>query len=55
MFNFRVDDLDAVLAALKAERIEQYDDIKEYKYGRFAQITDPEGNQVELWEPAEGF
>lgn len=55
MFNFRVDDLDAVLTALKAEGVELVGEVRTYPYGKFAFIRDPEGNQIELWEPAEGF
>ena len=55
MLNFRVDDLDAVLAQLKAEGVELHSDIQTLEYGRFAKILDPEGNAIELWEPAPGF
>ena len=55
MLNFRVDDLDAVLAQLKAEGVALQGDIQTFGYGRFAKILDPEGNPIELWEPAEGF
>ncbi|RMF79024.1 MAG: VOC family protein [Chloroflexi bacterium] len=55
MFNFRVDDLDAVLAALREEGVQIVGEIRDYVYGRFARIVDPEGNQIELWQPAEGF
>lgn len=55
MLNFRVDDLDGVLAELKKEGIAQHGDIKTYPFGRFARIIDPENNVVELWEPAKGF
>ncbi len=51
MLNFRVDDLDALLAALRAEAVEVDEKIEEYEYGRFAWIMDPEGNRIELWEP----
>ena len=55
MFNFRVDDLDALLEALNQEGVKLQGEIKSYPFGRFARIADPEGNQIELWEPAEGF
>jgi predicted enzyme related to lactoylglutathione lyase len=51
MMNFRVDDLDAVLAALAAEGVEIDPKREDYDYGRFAWIIDPEGNRIELWEP----
>jgi predicted enzyme related to lactoylglutathione lyase len=51
MLNYRVDDLDALLEALKVEGVEIDPHREEYDYGRFAWITDPEGNRIELWEP----
>jgi catechol 2,3-dioxygenase-like lactoylglutathione lyase family enzyme len=51
MINYRVDDLDALLEALRAEGVEIDPKREDYDYGRFAWITDPEGNKIELWEP----
>ena len=51
MINYRVEDLDAVIAALHAEGIEIIAR-EDYDFGRFAWIMDPEGNRVELWQPA---
>jgi predicted enzyme related to lactoylglutathione lyase len=51
MMNFRVADLDALLEALKEEGVEIDPHREDYDYGRFAWITDPEGNRIELWEP----
>lgn len=51
MFNFRVENLDAVLEALRAEGVEIDPKQEDYEYGRFAWIMDPEGNRIELWEP----
>lgn len=53
MINYRVDDLDGLLAELRDRGLAVDDRIEEYEYGRFAWITDPEGNRIELWEPAE--
>ena len=53
MINYRVRDLDALLAKLRAAGVEQVKDVEEYPYGRFAWILDGEGNRVELWEPAQ--
>ena len=53
MLNFRVDGLDALIAALQADGIEVITN-PEWDapgVGRFARIFDPEGNQIELWEP----
>jgi predicted enzyme related to lactoylglutathione lyase len=54
MMNFRVADLDALLAALKQEGVEIDPHREDYDYGRFAWIMDPEGNRIELWEPPKG-
>lgn len=51
MINYRVRDLDAMLAQLRAAGVEVEDRIEEYEYGRFAWARDPEGNRFELWEP----
>ena len=54
MVNYRVDDLDALLAQLRAEGVQVDERLEEYEYGRFGWITDPEGNRIELWEPPKG-
>lgn len=51
MLNFRVDDLDALLAQLRAEGIEASGDVHEDENGRFGWIVDPEGTRIELWQP----
>jgi predicted enzyme related to lactoylglutathione lyase len=51
MVNYRVDDLDALLRELKREGVEVDPHREDYDYGRFAWITDPDGNRIELWEP----
>jgi predicted enzyme related to lactoylglutathione lyase len=52
MVNFRVRDLDALVAQLNAAGIPVEVDAEQYPNGRFARLYDPEGNPVELWEPA---
>lgn len=52
MFNLVVDDLDAALAQVRDGGAEVVGEIEEYDYGRFGWFVDPEGNKVELWEPA---
>lgn len=52
MVNFRVNDLDAFLKHLATKGIEQIGTPKEYEYGKFAWIQDPDGTKIELWEPA---
>jgi predicted enzyme related to lactoylglutathione lyase len=54
MINFRVADLRALIAALKAEGCKVEGDIQESEYGRFGWVVDPEGNKIELWEPPAG-
>ena len=54
MVNFRVDDLHALLAQLRAAGVEVDAKVDEQEYGRFGWIMDPEGNRVELWEPPAG-
>ncbi|WP_416899122.1 MAG: VOC family protein [Minwuia sp.] len=54
MINFRVDDLDRMIAQLEAEGIEVTTDPGwDSEVGRFARIHDPEGNPIELWEPSD--
>jgi predicted enzyme related to lactoylglutathione lyase len=52
MINFRVRDLDAMVEQLRAAGIEVKVDPEKYPNGRFARLRDPEGNPIELWEPA---
>ena|ERR1700722_16366408 len=51
MVNYRVDDLDALIEQLRAANIIIDPKREDGAYGRFAWITDPEGNRVELWQP----
>ncbi len=56
MFNYRVENLVALLKVLKDEGVQVVGEIEEYPYGKFGWIMDPEGNKIELWEPKdEGF
>jgi catechol 2,3-dioxygenase-like lactoylglutathione lyase family enzyme len=50
MLNFRVTDLDAMLAQLRAAGATVEDEISEASFGRFGHAVDPEGNRFELWE-----
>jgi glyoxylase I family protein len=52
MINFRVANLDAMAAQLRAAGISVEIDSDRYPNGRFARLHDPEGNPIELWEPA---
>jgi predicted enzyme related to lactoylglutathione lyase len=52
MVNFRVTDLDAMLAQLRDAGVEVDDRVEEQEFGRFGWAVDPEGNRFELWQPA---
>jgi predicted enzyme related to lactoylglutathione lyase len=51
MINYRVKDLDAILASLRRSGADVDPRIEESEYGRFGWVTDPEGNRIELWQP----
>jgi glyoxylase I family protein len=52
MINFRVRDLDKMAAQLRAAGIEVMIDPEKYPNGKFASLNDPEGNPIQLWQPA---
>jgi predicted enzyme related to lactoylglutathione lyase len=53
MLNFRVHDLEAMLAQLRANGADVAADTQDMEgVGRFGWVTDPEGNRIELWQPA---
>jgi predicted enzyme related to lactoylglutathione lyase len=51
MINYRVDDLDALLAQLRAAGVSVVQGPESHENGRFAWIMDPDENKIELWEP----
>lgn len=51
MVNYVVDDLHAVLDALRKEGVWVDPKVEEFDYGKFGWIMDPDGNRIELWEP----
>src|SRR4051794_3781357 len=53
MINFRVNDLEAMAAQLRQAGESVEIDPERYSIGRFAQLSDPEGNRIQLWEPAD--
>ncbi|WP_333599141.1 VOC family protein [Flavobacterium sp.] len=53
MINYRVHDLEALLAALKEEGVTIVGEMESHSYGKFGWILDPEGNKIELWEPTD--
>ncbi len=50
--NFRVADLDGMVEQLVGAGIAVEVDPEPYPIGRFAQLRDPEGNAIQLWQPA---
>ena len=54
MVNYRVADLDRLLALLREEGCEVLDASESSEFGKFGWVVDPEGNKVELWQPPEG-
>ena len=55
MVNYRVDDLDAMLAQLRAAGCAVDAKVDSSEQGRFGWVIDPEGNKVELWQPPPGM
>ncbi len=51
LLNYRVKDLDGLLASLRRKGVAVDRKVEDTPYGRFGWITDPEGNRIELWEP----
>lgn len=51
MINYRVDDLDGLLEALRQAEVQVVGGPEAHENGRFAWILDPAGNKLELWEP----
>jgi len=51
MLNYRVADMDGLLAALQEEGVEIVGEVQVEPNGKFAWIMDPEGRKIELWEP----
>ena len=51
MMNYRVENLEELLEALKDEGVTVMDEIQKVEEGKFGWIMDLEGNKIELWEP----
>ena len=51
MVNYRVDDMDGILAQLREGGVDILKGPESHENGKFAWIVDPDGNKVELWEP----
>ena len=54
MVNYRVEDLAALLKALREEGCNVLEKTDDSEYGKFGWVMDPEGNKVELWQPPAG-
>jgi len=52
MINFRVHDIDKMVTQLRTAGIEVKDPESYPNIGRFTRLYDPEGNPIELWQPA---
>lgn len=51
MVNYRVENLEALVAELRTEGVTITDTVQTFSYGKFVHIMDIEGNKIELWEP----
>ena len=54
MVNYRVEDLHGLIKALREEGCNVLEKVDDSEYGKFGWVIDPEGNKVELWQPAAG-
>lgn len=53
MFNLVVDNLEEALKQVADGGAEVVGEIEKSEYGNFGWFVDPDGNKVELWQPAE--
>lgn len=53
MINYRVADMDALVADFKANGVTMTDTVEVTEYGKFVHIMDVDGNKIELWEPVD--
>lgn len=51
MINYRIDNMDEMIAQLKSNGVELVKEVESHPNGKFAWIMDPEGRKIELWEP----
>jgi lactoylglutathione lyase len=51
-FNYSVKSMAETLSHLQSKGV-AIDKSEDYEYGKFAWVTDPDGNKIELWEPVE--
>jgi catechol 2,3-dioxygenase-like lactoylglutathione lyase family enzyme len=55
MINYRVDDIESLVASLRGAGVTIVEEIAAYDYGKFVHIIDLDGQRVELWEPSDGY
>ena len=55
MINYRVNNLKRLLEQLRKEGVKVANRVEESRYGKFGWVSDPEGNWMELWEPAKKY
>ena len=53
MINYRVENIEELVAELKKSGVIVLDEIESFEYGKFVHILDPENNKIELWEPVD--
>ena len=53
MINYRVQNIEGLVAKLKENGVTVLDKIETFDYGKFVHIMDGEGNKIELWEPVD--
>lgn len=51
MINYRVENIEQLVADLKNNKVSVLDSIETFDYGKFVHILDIENNKIELWEP----
>lgn len=52
MINYRVQNIEGLVAQLKADGVALLDEITSHEYGKFVHLLDLDGTKLELWEPA---
>ena len=55
MINFRVENIEHLVAELKSNGVTVCDEIEAFEYGKFVHIMDNDGNKIELWEPVDSI
>ena len=53
MINYRVVNIENLIAQLRESGIDVVSEIEEFEYGKFAHVMDPNGIKIELWEPVD--